>query len=107
MAEIEELARIPFRGSLQAQFEMYGRELYTIARAWAHELEMAASDAEAAMTELHGNPWLLGLDAKIKARKVAKRIKRAQEMADGLAQEAQRFYKSYLKQFVEASRGVR
>lgn len=104
MAEIRELAEIPFQGSLQTQFEAYASALYAISRAWSHELAMAAADAEAAMTELHGNPLLFGLDAKIKARRVAKRIKRAQALADGLTEESRKFYRAYMRHFVEAAR---
>ena len=103
MSEIRELAEIPFRGSLQVQFEEYATALYAISRAWSLELAMAAADAEAAMTELHGNPLLFGLDARIKARRVAKRIKRAQELANGLAEEAEKFSKAYMRHFVEAA----
>lgn len=103
MAEIRELAEIPFTGSLQYAFGEYSAALYAISRAWSHELAMAAADAEAAMTELHGNPLLFGLDAKIKARRVAKRIKRAQELADGLTEEAKKFHRAYMRHFVEAA----
>ncbi|GLZ15852.1 hypothetical protein Acsp04_60870 [Actinomadura sp. NBRC 104425] len=97
---IDELAGVEFGGSLAIAFELYARELFTIARAWQHELDMASSDAEAAMSELHGHPLLFGLDAKVKARRVARRLKRAQALAHGLAEEAQRFNRAYRRHFL-------
>jgi len=98
---IDELAQIEFAGSLTEVFNAYSRELYALARRWQFELDMAASDSRAAMEALHGHPLLFGLDAKLKARRVSKRLKRAQSLAHGLAEEARQFDRAYRKHFLQ------
>ena len=97
---IKELAEIEFEGSLGEAFDNYSRALRAISRRLVFEYEMAAGDSEAAMSKLHGHPLLFGLDAKIQARKVAKRLRRAQELAKGLEAEARAFTREYKKQFL-------
>jgi hypothetical protein len=97
---IDELATVRFTGSLSAAFQAYSAELYALARCWQFELDMASSDARAAMEQLHGHPLLFGLDARVKARRVARRLKRAQSLAHGLAEEAVRFNQSYRRHFL-------
>jgi hypothetical protein len=101
MAErsVRELARIPFAGPLGNAFQAYSREAEDLARRFSFELEVAASDSRAAMESLRGHPLLFGLDAKIKARRVAARLKRAKELIDGMGHEAARFERSYRKNF--------
>ena len=98
---IDELAQVEFVGSLSEAFEAYSRELYALARRWQFELDMAASDARAAMESLHGHPLLLGLDVRLKARRVARRLKRAQALAHGLAEEARQLDRAYRRHFLE------
>lgn len=98
---IDELTQIEFVGSLSEAFEAYSRELYALARRWQFELDMAASDSRAAMESLQGHPLLLGLDVRLKARRVSTRLKRAQALAHGLAEEARRFDRAYRRHFLE------
>jgi hypothetical protein len=102
---IKELAEIEFKGSLEEAFGMYADELQKLSRRLVFELEMAANDSRAAMSRLHGHWWLLGLDAKVQARIVAKRLTRAQEQAAGLAVEARAFKTAYRRQFIAAKKG--
>ncbi|HEU5024635.1 MAG TPA: hypothetical protein VFV01_06895 [Spirillospora sp.] len=97
---IDELAMVQFKGSLTTAFHLYSEELFVLARRWQFELDMAAVDAQAAMESLHGHPLLFGLDAKLKARRVAKRLRRAQNLAHGLAEEARQFERSYRHHFL-------
>lgn len=97
---ITELSDIEFRGSLAEAFAHYSRELDALGQRWAFELELAAGDAEAAMASLHGKWWLLGLDAKSKARRVAKRLKRASEAAHGMGEQGPKFAKAYETHFL-------
>lgn len=98
---IDELAQVEFVGSLSEAFHAYSRELYALARRWQFELDMAASDSRAAMESLQGHPLLFGLDAKIKARRISNRLKRAQALAHGLAEEARQFDRAYRKHFLQ------
>ncbi|MFE6386770.1 hypothetical protein [Nocardiopsis dassonvillei] len=97
---ISELASIEFEGSLGEAFDHYSRELRAISRRLVFEYEMAAGDSEAAMSTLKGHPLLFGLDAKVQARLVARRLRRAQELAKGLEVEARAFSREYKKQFL-------
>ncbi|GAA1590865.1 hypothetical protein GCM10009678_86400 [Actinomadura kijaniata] len=99
MAEISELASIEFEGSLGEAFKLYGEALEEIADRWATELALAAADAEAAMTTMSGHLLLFGLDTRVKARRTAKRLKRAQEMVDALAARGDKFHRDYRKHF--------
>jgi hypothetical protein len=97
---ITELSDIEFRGSLNEAFRLYGEELHALGVRWAFELELAAGDSEAAMTALHGKWWLLRVDVRLKARRTAKRLKRAQEMAHGMGSQGPKFHAAYVKHFV-------
>ena len=97
---ITELSGIEFRGSLDAAFEKYGEELEALGQRWAFELELAAADSRAAMESLRGNFWLLGVDVKLKARRVSKRLKRMQEMAHGMGCQGPKFHRAYQRHFL-------
>ena len=99
---ISELADVEFEGSLGAAFYAYSQELQTLGRRLAFELEMGASDSQAMMSRLHGHPLLFGVDARIRARIVAKRLKRGQNLAKGLITEGRKFHKDYEKHFLKA-----
>ncbi|REE96640.1 hypothetical protein [Thermomonospora umbrina] len=97
---ITELSNVEFTGSLGAAFLAYGRALEEIGDRWATELEIAAVDAEAAMSSMKGHVLLFGLDSKVRARRVAKRLKRAQELARSMAAKGDSFHRSYRKHFL-------
>lgn len=99
MSEISELAGIEFEGSLGEAFQRYGKALEEIGDRWATELEMAAVDAEAAMGSMKGHLLLFGIDSKIKARRVAKRLKRAKDLASTLADRGDQFHRDYRRNF--------
>ncbi|MEU9832727.1 hypothetical protein AB0D67_14485 [Streptosporangium sp. NPDC048047] len=96
---ITELSSIEFTGSLGAAFHAYGRALTGLAQRWGTELEIAAVDAEAAMSSMKGHVLLFGLDSKVRARRVAKRLQRAQELTAALAEQGEHFHRSYRKHF--------
>jgi hypothetical protein len=97
---ISELAEVEFEGSLGEAFAEYSRRAQKLARALSFELEMAETDAQAAMSRLSGHPLLFGIDAKVRARRVAKRLRRARELADGTATEASQFIRTYRRWFL-------
>ncbi|WP_061291406.1 hypothetical protein [Herbidospora cretacea] len=98
--KISELSSITFTGSLGEAFQTYGNALSTIADRWNTELDIAAVDSEAAMGSMKGHVLLFGLDSKIRARRVAKRLKRARDLAASLAERGQTFHRSYRKHFL-------
>ncbi|MER5419893.1 hypothetical protein [Streptosporangium roseum] len=97
---ITELSTIEFTGSLGAAFHAYGKQLTGLAERWGTELEIAAVDAEAAMSSMKGHALLFGLDSKVRARRVAKRLKRAQTLAAALAEQGENFHRTYRKHFI-------
>lgn len=101
---IDELARVEFTGSLTVATYDYGQAMFALGHLLRMELDMAAVESEAAMASLKGHPLLLGLDVRVKARRVAKRLKRAQDLAYGLTAEGHRFHRDYLKYFVDQAR---
>lgn len=101
---IDELAKVEFVGSLTIATYDYGQAMHALGHLLRIELDMAAVESEAAMASLKGHPLLLGLDVRVKARRVSKRLRRAQDLAWGLAEEGRRFHRDYLKNFVDPAR---
>ncbi|WP_182876115.1 hypothetical protein [Microbispora sp. H10670] len=96
---ITELSTIEFTGSLGEAFHAYGKQLTALGERWGVELDIAAVDAEAAMSAMKGHLLLFGLDSKVRARRVAKRLKRARDLAAALAERGEDFPRSYRKHF--------
>ncbi|KAB2347378.1 hypothetical protein [Actinomadura rudentiformis] len=101
---IDELAGIQFSGPLGEAFFAYAQQLYVLGQRWSFELDMASAEVQASLEAMYGNPLLFGLNAKWKARRVAKRLKRAQEMAHGIAEEGRKFYQAYEKHILNQAR---
>jgi hypothetical protein len=100
---IEELSRIEFVGSLGEVFGNYAAELREVSQRWDTELGLAAADVRAALGRVRAK-WLMGLDGpvrRVKAKRVAARLRRAQVLAASLAKRAERLPKDYAKQFVD------
>lgn len=98
---LDELAKVEFTGSLSEAFGTYAAELRDLAARWDTELGLASGDVRAALTSMR-TKWL-GLDAasrRIKARRVARRLRRAQTLVASVKKCAERFPKEYAKQFM-------
>jgi len=98
---LDELARIEFTGSLGEAFGRYAHQLREVSTRWDTELGLASTDVRAALTSMRTR-WL-GLDAaarRVKARRVARRLRRAQTLVAGLGKRAEQFPKEYAKQFL-------
>src|SRR5260370_24293771 len=67
----------------------------------AYEIDFATEEVSAVLSRQKGHPLLLGLDVKLRARKVARRLHRAQECVTGAAIEAVKFYREFRLQFAE------
>lgn len=100
---LDELARVEFSGSLGEAFGTYAHTLRTVTQRWDTELGLASADARKALVSMRGR-WL-GLDAaarKVKARRVARRLRRAQTLVASLTKRAEQFPKQYARQFLTA-----
>lgn len=91
---------IEFDGSESvAAYALASRD-YT--RALCQEYEGAADDLYGILCELGtGHPLAFGIDVKLRARKVAKRLERMAEMASWIAVESVKLNLEYRKQFAE------
>jgi hypothetical protein len=96
---IPELSGIEFRG--HASVSEYSSTLRALMRDIAYEIDFAAEEIYAVLSRQKGHPLLLGLDVKLRARKVAKRLHRAQECVTGAGIEAVKFYREFRLQFAE------
>ncbi|MFD0774705.1 hypothetical protein ACFQZ2_12275 [Streptomonospora algeriensis] len=106
-ARIHELAEIDFTGRVGTQVTTYAKKSRKFARDLASELETGAEDARQAMKGLKGHPALMGVDVRLRARRVARKLRRAQELAKGISAESVKFASEYRKQFIHAPAGVR
>jgi hypothetical protein len=100
---LDELARIEFTGSLGEAFGQYAAVLRAVAQRWDTELGLASTDARRALVSMRGR-WL-GLDAaarRVKARRVARRLRRAQILAAALARRAEQFPREYARHFLSS-----
>ncbi|MBT2208709.1 MULTISPECIES: hypothetical protein [Actinomadura] len=101
--KITELANVEFEGRLGEAFQSYGKQLESLANRWKFELGAATTDSRAAMEGLRGHLLLFGLDSRVRARRVAKRLQRAQDLAAGLAEQGEKFHRAYRRQFSDAA----
>jgi hypothetical protein len=96
---IPELSGIEFTGH-QSVID-YSKALREINRDLAHETEFAAEELRAVLSRQQGHPLLFGIDVRLRARKVTKRLHRASELCGGAAVEAVKFYQEFRLQFAE------
>lgn len=98
---LDELAKVAFTGSMQQVIGEYATRLRDFTQRWEVELAIASGDAKAAMIAMRG-PWL-GLDKPartIRARRVVRRLRRAQTLARGISRRAEKLPKEYARQFL-------
>jgi hypothetical protein len=98
---VKELADIPFTGKLTDAFGDYTAAAMEFVRQLRFELDVAARDSQAGLERAHAKWWNLGIDARVRARLVARRLKRAREMADGMEHELQMFWAEYQRLFLD------
>jgi hypothetical protein len=92
---LDELAKVEFTGSLGEAFGRYAWVLRAVSTRWDTELSLASADAKAALTALQSGGS--------KAKKVARRLRRAQTLAAGLAKRAEWLPKEYAMQFLSSA----
>jgi hypothetical protein len=99
--KLDELASVEFEGSLEEAFGRYARALRELSRRWDTELGLASTDVRAALVAMRGR-WL-SMDRatrKTRARRVARRLRRAQTLAAGVTARAERFPREYARHFL-------
>lgn len=97
---IPELESIEFTGA--ASIADYSKELRNLARDLSHETGTAAQELQAVLSRQRGHPLLMGIDVRLRARKVTKRLDRASECFAGGAVEAVKLYAEFRVQFADA-----
>lgn len=96
---IPELQSIEFKGSKSvADYSKKSRDLM---RDLAWEFHESSEEIKAVLSRQKGHPLLFGLDVRIRAKRVASRLKRASEGSVGVAAELVKFNAEYKRQFVE------
>ncbi|WP_285696025.1 hypothetical protein [Actinomadura sp. NBRC 104412] len=97
---IPELSNIPFTGA--KSITQYSQASRGICRDLATEFDMAADEVYGALiASQKGNPLLLGVDVKLRARRVRNRLRRASEHAKGAAVESVKFHSQFRKEFAD------
>jgi len=103
---LDELAKVEFTGSLGEALGRYAWQLRAVSNRWDTELGLAAGDVRAALIAVRGR-WL-GLDAasrRIRAWRVARRLRRAQALVAGLTDRAEALPREYARQFGQPGGG--
>jgi hypothetical protein len=96
---IPELSGIEFTG--HASVAEYSRTLRALMRDLGCELDFAAEEIQAVLSRQKGHPLLMGADVRLRARRVARRLRRGSELCTGAAVEAVKFYHEFRAQFAE------
>jgi hypothetical protein len=97
---IPELSGIEFTGHVSVA--NYAQELRALMRDCADETRFGAEEIYAVLSRQEGHPLLLGVDVRVRARRVARRLHRVSELNAGAAVEAVRFYAEFRRQFADA-----
>jgi hypothetical protein len=100
-ARIPELALIEMNST--SALKKYVTEARGLCRDVGNELEWGAEEIAAVLTTTgKGNPWLMGVDVKIRARKVAKRARRAADLQRAACVELVKLWQDFTVQFAPA-----
>jgi hypothetical protein len=97
---IPELSGIEFTG--HESVKDYAATLRGLFRDLAFELEFGRSELYEVLSRQHGNPLLMGIDVKLRARRVCKRLDRAAALMAGGVTESVAFYREFRTQFAPA-----
>jgi len=99
---LDEIAGIEFHGKVPAKIAAYTLATQRFAHDLARELDHAEAAAEAAMGQLKGHPLLLGVDVRARAWRVARQLREAREIAQGISAEAVKFNLQFRQEFLDA-----
>ncbi|KAB2341871.1 hypothetical protein [Actinomadura rudentiformis] len=103
---IESLGDIEFNDRVSRSVSEYAKQTQRLARDMASELDVGATAAHSAMLKLRFHPRLQHLNVRWRARRVARHLARARDLAQGISAEAVRFNLQYRREFLDIdSRG--
>ena len=96
---IPELEAIEFTGA--KSIAAYSRSLRDLCRDIANECEFSGEEVIAVLSRQKGHPLLAGIDVRIRARRVAKRLFRVSQLQNGAAIESVKFNQEFKLQFAD------
>jgi hypothetical protein len=97
---IPELSGIEFTG--HESVKDYAATLRGLFRDLAFEIEFGRSELYEVLSRQSGHPLLMGIDVKLRARRVCKRLDRAAALMGGGVTESVAFYREFRTQFAAA-----
>lgn len=102
---IDEIADCEFVGkNLPGQIARYATLTQQLAHDLARELATGEDEAVAAMRRLRGHPMLAGVDVRWRARRVARVLREARELCQGVSAECVAFNVQFRTDFADALR---
>jgi hypothetical protein len=97
---IPELSGIEFTG--KSSVEAYAKALRNLFRDLSFEVEFGSGELYQVLTRQQGHPLLMGLDVRIRARRVCRRLDRLARLMGGGCVESVAFYQEFRRQFAPA-----
>lgn len=99
-SKVPELSGIEFDG--HSALRAYADAARKLFRDIAFELEFSSGELYAVLSRQKGHPMLAGVDVKLRARRVCRRLDRMGQLAAGGSVESVRFYREFRRQFAPA-----
>ncbi|GLZ15653.1 hypothetical protein Acsp04_58880 [Actinomadura sp. NBRC 104425] len=106
-SKIAQIGEIHFGGKVGRQISKYAKENQRLAHDLAAELDVASGEALAAMRRLRRDPRLRRIDVLVKAILVARHLRRARDLCQGISAEMVRFNAAYRREFLEIEEEMR
>jgi hypothetical protein len=97
---IPELSGIEFTG--HASVAEYAKRLRNLCRDMSDETAMGSEELYAVLSRQKGHPLLAGIDVKLRARRVSRRLHRVADLMAGAQIETVKFYSEFRVQFADA-----
>lgn len=105
---LDEIAECEFTGkNLAGRIAQYATLTQAFAHDLARELATAQDAAQAAMRQLGGHPLLRGVDVRWRARRVARVLRDARELCEGISAESVAFNVQFRREFADALTSTR
>ena len=103
---LDEIADIEFHGKVPPKIAAYAVATQRFAHDLARELDAGEAAAESAMAQLKGHPLLMGVDVRARAWWVARHLREARELAQGISGEAVKFDLQFRQEFLEVLKAL-
>jgi hypothetical protein len=97
---IPELSGIEFTG--HESVAEYAKQLRALCRDISDEAGYGAAELYAVLSRQKGHPLLAGIDVRLRARRVARRLDRVADLMAGGVVESVKFYAEFRAQFADA-----